>query len=198
MTTEISPVGWTDRDEEGWVWNLNCTRDRLQRTYKTRFLPTEQEISAVFSGRLTIDQLVAQRNERRKTYPSTAQFLKWIDAQAKSKGIQLPRGLKNQRNRNISWTWVEILDIAKHVATRRNSLRKLSPAERKMKTLATNTAKRLLLEYIKALSEISELPGNPWGEPPEMIARRRWIILGRWRPRLISNISNLLPSRALL
>jgi hypothetical protein len=91
--------------------------------------------------------------------------------------------LNSQRNRKISWAWVEVLDIAKYVATRGNSLRKLSPTERKMKTLASNAAKRLLPKYCAELDEISAITGAPWGDTPDLLARKRRILLGQWVPK---------------
>ena len=183
ITTEISPVGWTDPDPDGWRWNLGCTRDALRRQYAMRFLPSESEIAEVFAGSTTADSLINRLSERRKQSASIAKFLRWIDSQAKKRGIKLPRGLSGQRNRSISWAWIEVLDVAQHVATRDNKLRKLSPAERKMKTMAKNAAKRLLPRYITALAEIHAIPGYPWGETPESMSRQRRIILGQWTPK---------------
>jgi len=78
---------------------------------------------------------------------------------------------------------VEVLDIARYVATRNNQMRKLLPAERKMKTLAIKAAKKLLPQYAAALDEIFLMPGFPWGRAPELMARERRIILGRWTPK---------------
>lgn len=141
ITTEVSPPGWSDPDPEGWRYNLNCTKYALRRDYSARFLATENEVSEVLTGSLRAEDLVTRLAERRKQMPTIAEHLRWIEAQARAKGVNMPRGLRGQRNRTVSWGWVEVLDIARHVATRHNPLRKLSLNERTMKTLATNAAK---------------------------------------------------------
>ncbi|MEJ0090361.1 MAG: hypothetical protein WDM80_11540 [Limisphaerales bacterium] len=183
MTTEISPVGWTDPDEEGYLWNLGCTKDRLRQQYAIRFLPKESEISSVFNGSLAVEDLLTNLTKRRREKSSIAKFLRWIDSQAKSKGIKLPRGLNGQRNRSFSWAWVEVLDISRYIAIDSNPLRKLSPAERKMKTIAMDAAKTLFPKYAKALVEIMAIPGFPWGHTPELATRERRLLLGQWAPK---------------
>jgi hypothetical protein len=183
ITTEVSPVGWSHPDSEGWRYNLNCTKDALRRAYATRFLATENEISEVLGGTLSTEDLIARLAERRKQSPAIAEHLRWVEAQAKAKGINMPHGLRGQRNRSVSWAWVEVLDIARCVATRRNPLRKLWQKERTMKTAATNTAKRLLPQYVAALAEIKTMPGFRELHTPEHIAHHRNVVLGNWAPK---------------
>jgi len=85
ITTTVSPAGWTDHDSHGWRWNLCCTKDALRRAFAAGFLPTEHEISQVLGGSLTVDDLIARRAKRRKESPSIAEFLRWIDSQAKGR-----------------------------------------------------------------------------------------------------------------
>jgi hypothetical protein len=183
ITTEVSPPGWSDPDPEGWRYNLNCTKDALRRDYSARFLATENEVSKVLSGSLRAEDLVARLVERRKQLPTIAEHLRWVEAQARAKGVEMPRGLRGQRNRSISWSWVEVLDIACYVAVRRNPLRKLSLNERTMKTLATNAAKKLLPKYVAALAETRTMPGFRELHTPAHIAHHRKVILGNWAPR---------------
>ena len=183
ITTELSPLGWSDPDSHGWRYNLNCTKDALRRDYAIRFLATENEITQVLSGSLSTEDLVARLAERRQQLPAIAEHLRWVEAQAKAKGINMPRGLRGQRNRSISWGWAEVLDVARYVATRRNPLRKLSQNERTMKTLATNTAKTLLPKYVAALAEIHRMPGFRELHTPKRIAHHRRVILGNWAPK---------------
>jgi hypothetical protein len=183
ITTEVSPVGWSDPDSEGWRYNLNCTKDASRRAYTTMVLATENEITQVLSGSMSTEDLVARLAERRKQMPTIAEHLRWVEAQAKAKGVKMPHGLRGQRNRSISWGWLEVLDIARHVALRNNPLRKLSTAERKMKTLATNAARRILPAYTAALAEIRTLPGFLKAQAPEPIAHHRKAILGHWTPK---------------
>ena len=183
ITTEVSPPGWSDPDPEGWRYNLNCTKDALRRGYSARFLATEHEVSEVFTGSLRAEDLVTRLAERRKRMPTIAEHLRWVEAQARAKGVNMPRGLRGQRNRTVSWGWVEVLDIARHVATRHNPLRKLSLNERTMKTLATNAAKKLLPTYVVALAEIHTMPGFRKLQTPEQFAHHRKVILGNWAPK---------------
>ncbi len=183
VTTETSPVGWTTPDSGGWRYSLGCTKDALRRAHRAQFLPTESDLSEVMKGTLTVEGLCARLAARRKALPSMAEHIRWIEMQAKSRGFVLPRGLKGQRNRSVSWRWVELLDIAKHVATRNNPLRKLTAPERKMKTLATKAAKNCLPRYVAALAEIRTMPGFTQMHAPEHIAHHRRVILGSWTPK---------------
>lgn len=183
ITTELSPSGWSDPDSHGWRHNLNCTKDALRRDYAAKFLASENEISQVLSGSMRAEDLVARLAERRKQLPTIAEHLRWLGTQARAKGVEMPRGLHGQRNRSVSWAWVEVLDIARHVATRHNPLRKLSLNERTMKTLATNAAKKLLPTYLAALAEIHRMPGFRELHTPEHIGHHRKVILGNWAPK---------------
>lgn len=182
ITTASSAPGWTDEGEDGWRINLRLTKGALRRQYAAQFLPTEQEAVAFLQKTLTTEQFRAILDKRRKELPSIADHLRWIEAQAKAKGVALSRGMAGQHNRPPSWTLVEILDIARYVATRNNPAKKLSPAERKMKTIATKSGKALAEKYIHAMEEIRKLPGYSKQTTPDDIARDRRILLGSWKP----------------
>lgn len=182
ITTEISPSGWTDEDLDGGRENLGLTKYALRQNYALKFIPTEQEIGELSQGSLTAKELRAHLDQRRKEQAPIAVHLRWIDAQAKGKGVELPRGLFGQHNRPPSWTMVEVLDIARYVAIRSNVVRKLSPGERKMKTIAMQKAKIQLAKYTAAMEEIKTMPGYLKGVSPDAIARGRRILLGDWVP----------------
>jgi hypothetical protein len=182
ITTATLAPGWTDEGMDDWRFNLGLTKDALRRQYATQFLPTEQEVGEFLQKTMTFDELRARIAQRKRELPSIAEHLRWIDAQAKAKGVKLPRGMIGQRNRPPSWALVEILDIARYVATPRNPDRKLSSAERKMKTVASQKGKSLAGNYIAAMEEIRKLPGYLRQAAPEAIARDRRILLGTWIP----------------
>jgi hypothetical protein len=182
-TTEISPDGWTDEDADGWRINLGLTRDALRRLHAMKYLPSQHELDQVAKGSLTVDELLIRLRARKKQLPSNADHLRWIGEQAERRGKQLPRGLVGQHNRPPSWALVEVLDIDRYVATRGNLSRKLTCAERKMKTVATQKARRLLKKYKSALEEIMATPCISQGMASDAIVQDRRRLLGDWEPK---------------
>jgi hypothetical protein len=157
ITSASSAPGWTDEHFDGWRRNLGMTKDGLRQEYI---------------------RLKASHDDA----PSVAECLRWIEEQAKRQRISLPTGLTGQHNRPPSWTMVEVLDIAHLVAQPDNPARKLTPAERKMKTIATQKATSVVAKYAEAMADIRRMPGYTQGTAAAHISHYRRVILGDWKP----------------
>jgi hypothetical protein len=182
ITTESSPVGWSDPDADGWRWNLSKTKDALRHTYAMQFLSTQWEISDFFAGKLSIEELQARRTQRRKEKPSIVEHMRWIEKQAKKHHRKLATSLHGQRTKPISWRQVEVVDLARYKAIRADGTEKLLASDRTMKSKALRAASKLFLNYIAALYEVFALRGFLFQYDRESRTRFERIILGGWKP----------------
>ncbi len=186
ITTAANPKGWTEPGPEGYRVNLRQTKGALRAHYLLTFLPTAKELNEALASPLPPEEsmatLKAKQTQRRRDSPPIVEHLRWVEAQAKAQGSTLPEGMSGQRNRPLSWAYVEVLDIARYFVTRDNFWRKFSGVERKTKTAAKKAAKELLPDYKTALEDMARLGITNAPRSAEEISRDRRRILGTWVP----------------
>lgn len=154
----VTPYGLSEADADGWRLNLEVTDNQLLEHLRMSKLPTEAEINARHLGQISAEQFWEILKARKQNAPSKRQFLAWINRQRAAQGITPPRSLRGQRNRAVSWRWIELLDIAKFKIKRRL---KDTDSERQTKRRARVMALKLLPKYLKVLDFLENLPSRP-------------------------------------
>ena len=141
----IIPHGLSKADSDGWRLNLKATDNQLMQ------------------------YLRAKKSKKTSTL-SKSEFLANVNRQRAEQGITPPRGLEGQRNRAVSWRWIELLDITAFKVKR---LYKDTDPERQSKRRARVMAQRLLPKYIEAIEEFEASPCRPTEKvrPKPLLAR---------------------------
>lgn len=158
ITTESNPRGWSEPNAEDWRFNLEATDNQLLESLRIKKLPTEAELTDYLTGKMDekqFDQILAAK---KAALPSKSKFLAEINRQREAQGITPPRGLQGQRNRSVSWRWVELLDIA---AFKIKQKFKDTDSERQTKRRARTLARKLLPKYLQTLEEFENAPWRP-------------------------------------
>ena len=160
-TSEPISHGWGQPDIDGWRLNLRATDNQLLEHLRISKLPDELEITSFLTGQIELRELHDMLAARKSAAPSKAYFLMKINEQRAAQGITSPHGLQGQRNRSVSWRWIELLDIA---AYRIKSKFKATESERQNRSRARRMAARLLPKYLAVLERIENSPRRPKGK----------------------------------
>jgi len=152
--------GLSEADSDDWRYNLEITDNQLLENLRIRKLPDEAEINSLLTGQLDEKQFQQILDAKRAALPSKAKLLADINQQRKEQGIVPPRGLEGQRNRSVSWRWVELLDIAKF-KVKQKSTKASKDVERQTRRRALVMARKLLPKYIDALEYFENSPRRP-------------------------------------
>jgi hypothetical protein len=150
--------GLSDADDDGWRFNLEATDHQLLEHLRISKLPKASEIDDYGTGKLDDKQFDEIIQARKVALPTKSEFLEEINRQRAAQGIKPPRGLQGQRNRSVSWRWIELLDIT---AFKIKKKFKSTDSERQTKKRARTLARKLLPKYLEALDYFENSPRRP-------------------------------------
>lgn len=167
---KLVPHGLSEVEADDFRWNLEVTDNQLLESLRISRLPSEAELNAFILGDIDEEQFQKVLKDKRAALPSKRQLLADINRQRAAQGIKPPRRLQGQRNRSVSWRWVELLDIAAFKVKRKF---KDTDTERQTKRRARIMARNLLPHYLQALEEFENSPRRPKEKvrPKPLLAR---------------------------
>ncbi len=169
---DLVPNGLSEADSDNWRLNLEVTNNQLLENLRIRKLPSEAELNSFLAGHIDEKQFQEILEAKKAASPSKAQFLADINRQQTAQSIVPPRGLQGQRNRAVSWRWIELLDIAEFKVQQRHT-QASKDVERQTRRRARVMARRLLPKCLEALEEFENSCYRPKEKvrPKPLLAR---------------------------